>query len=83
MGQIEEVIEMAKTELELVDYYYGNIITLLYQYDLNNVSYLGIIEKKGWEIVAEAKSKADELIKELGDSIYFTSPAENPANAPK
>lgn len=26
LGQVEEVIEMAKTELELIDYYYGMLI---------------------------------------------------------
>lgn len=26
LGQIEEVIEMAKDELELIDYYYGEFV---------------------------------------------------------
>lgn len=32
LGQIEEVIEMAKDELELIDYYYGEFGTFSYQY---------------------------------------------------
>ena len=53
VGQIEEVIEMAKNELELVEYYY---------------------ESKGWERVAEAQERADSLVDDMADTIYFSVP---------
>lgn len=57
LGQIEEVIEMAKSELELVEYYYEN---------------------KGWEKVAEAQERADALVDEMADTIYFSVPEYKP-----
>ena len=57
VGQIEEVIEAAKGELELVDYYYEN---------------------KGWERVAEAQERADKLVDDMKDTIYFSVPEYKP-----
>ena len=74
LGQIEEVIEMAKSELELVDYYYGNDFFLSmfpFTYSKKN------LENRGWEKVEEAEAQADKLVEEMADSIYFNDPSKH------
>jgi hypothetical protein len=77
LGQIEELIEMAKDELHLVDYYIG----IIFLYQSNNIYKYPLYlfqDSRGWELVKEAKSQADFLLEELADSIYFSSPEERP-----
>jgi len=64
LGQIEEVIEMVKDELKLVDIYY---------------------ESKGWEQVADEAKRADSMIAQMADSVYFSAPPPTvpPPVAPK
>ncbi len=40
------------------------------------------IENKGWELVAEAERYADDVIVDMADSIYFSSPENRPAPPP-
>ncbi len=81
LGQIEEVIEMSKTELELIDFYYGKLYhpwNNRFVPKLREVNVQFFVENKGWELVAQAKLEADDLLDEMADSIYFTSPEARP-----
>jgi hypothetical protein len=41
-------------------------------------TFSGYLENKGWELVAQAKLEADDLLDQMADSIYFTSPEARP-----
>jgi hypothetical protein len=80
LGQIEEVIEMAKDELELVQYYYDNKGWLLVEQ----------AQKEGDAIVEGIQSLLTYilthlltylLILDMADSIYFTTPEMKPPAA--
>jgi hypothetical protein len=34
------------------------------------------VDNEGWKLVAEEKSRANEMVKQMEDSIYFSNPAE-------
>ena len=62
---------MAKTELELIDFYFG-ICFQIYCCVIFNV----FLENKVWERVEEVKGIADEMVKEMSESIYFSSASD-------
>lgn len=75
LGQIEEVIEMAKSELELIDYYYGKIAGL--QFCISRLKRcFNLSEEKGWELVAEARAKAAGILVDMDESIRATTSDE-------
>ena len=46
------------------------------------LSFILILENKGWELVDEAKRYGDEAAKEMEDSIFFNMPRDIPKPAP-
>ena len=79
LGQIEEVIEMAKDELELIDFYVGKchpwfVLSFSIVAQDQFLQTMHYLENKGWELVKEAKSEANEIAAAMADSIYFSSP---------
>ena len=73
---------MAKDELQLIEYYYGNAQGLLTIAIILKLFLWFIIENKGWELVDEAKRYGDEAAMEMEDSIFFNIPRDIPKPAP-
>ena len=78
LGQIEEVIEIAKDELKLIDIYYGKLTTPNFIWRAWRTPWL---ENRGWELIEEAQKEADLLVEDMADSIYFADPSyrKNPS----
>ena len=35
---------------------------------------LWVVDNRGWELVEAAQAEADQIVEEMADSIYFSSP---------
>lgn len=88
LGQIEEVIEMCKNELEVIDMYHGKVALRVLTIEKPSAHFAGLhgcafAANKVWEIVDREKEYIQQHIQEIKDSLYYTDPtAQEPAGGP-